>query len=190
VGFLKDDRRTNVAITRAKRHLTIVADSETISTHQFLQRLVSYLHINAEYYSGENYIDSSVPRAYHVTDVTEIKTNDLPKKITQKQKKEKQKEKQNIIPLTKPKQYINPLNVASLTPVTNTSDQAQKIESQLQDFLKDDAKNEILFPSSLSSYERMLVHEISTKLGLNHISTGDNDNRHVVVSKSEIINLV
>jgi len=94
VGFLKDDRRTNVAITRAKRHIAIIADSETISAHPFLQRYVTYL-LNTEYYSGENYLDPSVPRAYHVTDVTKSNHN-LPKKEKQKDnQKEKKKRKIN-----------------------------------------------------------------------------------------------
>jgi len=95
VGFLKDDRRTNVAITRAKRHIAIIADSETISAHPFLQRYVTYL-LNTEYYSGENYLDPSIPRAYHVTDVTKSNHN-LPKKEKQKDnQKEKKKEKLTV----------------------------------------------------------------------------------------------
>jgi len=35
----------------------------------------------------------------------------------------------------------------------------------------------------LSSYERMLVHELSAKLGLNHYSTGEDEDRFVVVTK-------
>ena len=40
IGFLSEDRRTNVAVTRARRHLAIVGDSETISVNPFLKRMV------------------------------------------------------------------------------------------------------------------------------------------------------
>ena len=42
VGFLEEDRRTNVAITRARRHVCVIADSATISSHPLLARLVDY----------------------------------------------------------------------------------------------------------------------------------------------------
>jgi ATP-dependent RNA/DNA helicase IGHMBP2 len=42
VGFLADFRRLNVAVTRAKRHVFIVGDSETISNDKILQSLYDY----------------------------------------------------------------------------------------------------------------------------------------------------
>jgi superfamily I DNA and/or RNA helicase len=55
VGFLKDCRRMNVAITRAKKHCAIIGDSETISSDKFLDRLVYYFQENGEYESAESY---------------------------------------------------------------------------------------------------------------------------------------
>jgi superfamily I DNA and/or RNA helicase len=40
IGFLKDLRRMNVAITRARRHLFIVGDSATLSSHPYYARLI------------------------------------------------------------------------------------------------------------------------------------------------------
>ena len=48
IGFLSEDRRTNVAITRARRHLFIVGNSLTISHNPFLESLCSFLHENSE----------------------------------------------------------------------------------------------------------------------------------------------
>jgi DNA polymerase alpha-associated DNA helicase A len=42
VGFLSESRRLNVAITRARRHLFICGDSETLGRNPFLRRLCEY----------------------------------------------------------------------------------------------------------------------------------------------------
>ncbi|HEX3147718.1 MAG TPA: AAA domain-containing protein [Gemmataceae bacterium] len=43
VGFLADVRRTNVALTRARRALIVVGDSATLANHPFYQRLLTYV---------------------------------------------------------------------------------------------------------------------------------------------------
>ncbi|PPQ77946.1 hypothetical protein CVT25_015421 [Psilocybe cyanescens] len=49
VGFLKEKRRLNVAMTRAKRHLCIVGDSSTV-THggSYLKKWLAWLEANAD----------------------------------------------------------------------------------------------------------------------------------------------
>ncbi|MEM7347588.1 MAG: IGHMBP2 family helicase [Chloroflexota bacterium] len=42
IGFLDDVRRTNVALTRARRKLIVIGDSATITSHSFYDRLVAY----------------------------------------------------------------------------------------------------------------------------------------------------
>ena len=59
VGFLSEDRRINVAITRARRHLAVVCDSETIAHHDFLKSLVDYMFDHAEVRSAEQYINGT-----------------------------------------------------------------------------------------------------------------------------------
>ncbi|CAK5278321.1 unnamed protein product [Mycena citricolor] len=49
VGFLKEKRRLNVAMTRAKRHLCVVGDSGTVSHGgRYLKRWMSWLEENAD----------------------------------------------------------------------------------------------------------------------------------------------
>lgn len=43
IGFLSDTRRTNVAITRARRHVCIIGDSDTLSRHPFYKNLIRYI---------------------------------------------------------------------------------------------------------------------------------------------------
>ena len=49
IGFLKDYRRMNVAITRAKDNLIMIGDSSTISHDNFYRELLSYIEKQGEY---------------------------------------------------------------------------------------------------------------------------------------------
>jgi superfamily I DNA and/or RNA helicase len=51
IGFLEDIRRMNVALTRARRKLIVIADSATITAHPFYQRLVNYFETIGAYHS-------------------------------------------------------------------------------------------------------------------------------------------
>jgi ATP-dependent RNA/DNA helicase IGHMBP2 len=43
IGFLQDLRRTNVAMTRARKKLVMVGDSATLSNHRFYRELLEYV---------------------------------------------------------------------------------------------------------------------------------------------------
>ena len=45
----------NVAVTRARRHLTIVGDSSTVCHDPFLRSLVEYINAHGEVWSAEQY---------------------------------------------------------------------------------------------------------------------------------------
>lgn len=48
IGFLADTRRTNVALTRARRKLIVIGDSATLSNHPLYQQMLTYFEgINA-----------------------------------------------------------------------------------------------------------------------------------------------
>ena len=51
IGFLADIRRTNVALTRARRKLIVIGDSATLANHPFYQRMLTYFETVGAYSS-------------------------------------------------------------------------------------------------------------------------------------------
>ncbi len=49
IGFLKDYRRMNVAITRAKEQLVVIGDSATIGADPFYNQFLSYVELHGTY---------------------------------------------------------------------------------------------------------------------------------------------
>ncbi|MBL7759027.1 MAG: hypothetical protein JNL59_16585, partial [Chitinophagaceae bacterium] len=49
IGFLKDYRRMNVAITRAREQLFVIGDSATIGADPFFNSFLSYVEANGKY---------------------------------------------------------------------------------------------------------------------------------------------
>jgi predicted DNA helicase len=52
IGFLKDTRRMNVAMTRARRKLVVIGDSATISNHAFYRDFIEYAETKGKYISA------------------------------------------------------------------------------------------------------------------------------------------
>lgn len=46
IGFLSEIRRTNVAVTRAQRHVCLIGDSGTLGRHKFYKNLIGYVEEN------------------------------------------------------------------------------------------------------------------------------------------------
>ncbi len=51
IGFLADTRRSNVALTRARRWLRIIGDSATLGTNAFYERLIEHYQETGAYHS-------------------------------------------------------------------------------------------------------------------------------------------
>jgi superfamily I DNA and/or RNA helicase len=52
IGFLKDERRLNVAMTRAKKKLVIVGDFSTLSSNDLFVALIKHVEDHGSYRSG------------------------------------------------------------------------------------------------------------------------------------------
>lgn len=56
IGFLKDTRRMNVAMTRARKKLVIIGDSATIGNHPFYNEFLDYVNEIGAYRSAFEYM--------------------------------------------------------------------------------------------------------------------------------------
>ncbi len=55
IGFLSDERRMNVALTRARRKLTVIGDSATLGGSKFFSRMFDYFEKKESYHSVWEY---------------------------------------------------------------------------------------------------------------------------------------
>ena len=55
-GFLSERRRINVAITRARRHLALIGDSETVCNEPFIKGLIEHCHDCGEVWSAHEFL--------------------------------------------------------------------------------------------------------------------------------------
>lgn len=57
IGFLKDLRRVNVAITRARKQVVIIGDSATLGHHRFYKALLPYVEDHGRWISAWEYME-------------------------------------------------------------------------------------------------------------------------------------
>ncbi|NXU76615.1 SMBP2 protein, partial [Oreotrochilus melanogaster] len=197
VGFLAEDRRINVAVTRARRHVAIVCDSQTVSTQPFLQRLLGHFSQHGEVRTAFQYLDNLVPQNYPTGGRGERGRPGAKRPKTPPGKKPNTgapkagcqgKEKAPPFPGaggqsvgTKGDQ-LSPETGGAGGQSTGVTDVAERLKATLEAFLES-RETQMDFPPSLSSHARMLVHLLAEERGLQHLSTGQGRARFISVRK-------
>ncbi|KAF6738848.1 DNA-binding protein SMUBP-2 [Oryzias melastigma] len=174
VGFLAEDRRINVAVTRARRHIAVVCDTQTVQNHAFLKSLVQHMTGFGEVRTAFEYLEDTVPQNYTRTHKeakatsasasTKQKTRDQPgSKVKPAQKKSANSSKEST---------AGTQNRAKSEQEQSKS-RHNEIREQVESFMKDLKQSELQFPASFNSHDRLLVHQIAEELGLVHESKGE-----------------
>jgi ATP-dependent RNA/DNA helicase IGHMBP2 len=156
IGFLRDDRRLNVAVTRAKRHCCIVCDSDTVRQSMFIKDLITWIETNGDVRTGHDYdADNECSSQRHVALGTKHEKS-FPSKL-----------KAN-------------------SEAFNSKDDLHRVQllERIRHFaLSGEPGQQMRLSHELSSHDRMLVHQEAEGLGISHISEGVNGvDRRIVLS--------
>ncbi|XP_028649365.1 DNA-binding protein SMUBP-2 [Erpetoichthys calabaricus] len=197
VGFLAENRRINVAVTRARRHLAVVCDSRTICHHGFLKSLVDYMTNHGEVRTAFEYLEDIVPQNYsHDPTQEQKKEPKMNKNLLGQQGKSSQRSL-NEEDKGKPKKREKNAKsnkfhgknnditdkLFKTTDCLEIRDNYAELKAKILEFVSQPHEEKLDFPPSLNSHDRLLVHQICEELGLNHESKGEGKDRYITVSK-------
>ncbi|KAM6067753.1 DNA-binding protein SMUBP-2 isoform 2-T2 [Theristicus caerulescens] len=188
VGFLAEDRRINVAVTRARRHVAVICDTRTVSNQAFLKRLVDYFSQHGEVRTAFEYLDNLVPENYAQDGRGEQQQGaKLPAASGPKPQLPlggKLKAAATKPKCQKPEARFAPNTSGPGRESPGTKDSADRFKAMLVAFLES-SETQLDFPPSLNSHDRMLVHLMAEEYGLQHVSSGEGRDRYISVRKKE-----
>ncbi|XP_074488841.1 DNA-binding protein SMUBP-2 [Sebastes fasciatus] len=195
VGFLSEDRRINVAVTRARRHIAVVCDTQTVQNHAFLKSLIDHMTEFGEVRTAFEYIQDIVPQNYtrdhkdtkanvssSSSTSTKQKVKDQPPSRAKQQLKTTTGSSSNIAHTAGTEKHTKSC-ITALTEEEQKKNRCAEIRAQVESFLKDLNQSELQFPSSFNSHDRLLVHQIAEELGLVHESKGEGKDRCITVAR-------
>ncbi|KAM8816062.1 DNA-binding protein SMUBP-2 [Rhynchonycteris naso] len=196
VGFLAEDRRINVAVTRARRHVAVVCDSRTVGNHAFLKTLLDYFTAHGEVRTAFEYLDDIVPENYsHESSQGHSQGGAKPQGSATSARKPgnlRPEGAREARAAARPAQKTacrkpggpgacaqprvgSPEGVGSRDPV-------DYLRATIAEFVASE-QMQLEFPTSLNSHDRLRVHLIAEEYGLRHDSAGEGRARFITVSK-------
>jgi len=154
IGFLRDERRLNVAVTRAKRHCAVICDSETVTQDRFLKGLVDWMEKKGEYRSGAEYVT-----VMH-SDGAALRTTAIPPAKVYKQATQKDHSKKEIRKVASVEESMH-----QNREMRNESTRIELME-KIKTFSDTARKGEDLYIFPSSDYDCIVARELASQLGL------------------------
>ncbi|XP_009074723.1 PREDICTED: DNA-binding protein SMUBP-2, partial [Acanthisitta chloris] len=183
VGFLAEERRINVAVTRARRPVAIICDSHTVGSQPFLRRLLEHLTQHGQVRSAFEYLDDLVPENYSGQGQGERQHSPKPR-VASNPKPQPAPGKKHKAGAASQKPGARSSPSTTRPRREETKDVADRFRAMLAAFLAS-SEVQLDFPPSLSSHDRMVVHQLAEEQGLQHLSTGEGRDRYLSVRKRE-----
>ncbi|KAI1232698.1 hypothetical protein IHE44_0006534 [Lamprotornis superbus] len=190
VGFLAEERRINVAVTRARRQVAVVCDSHTVGSRPFLRRLLGHLSQHGLVRSAFEYLDDLVPqnypgegRAQHQQGPKAPKARPAPAgKLKAAAARAGSQKPPGAGSQKPPGAGSSPSAAGAGRDGSGSKERGDKFRGMLVAFLAS-SEVQLDFPASLNSHERMLVHMLAEEYGLQHLSSGEGRDRYISVHK-------
>lgn len=185
VGFLAEDRRINVAVTRARRHIAVVCDTQTVQNHPFLKSLVRHMTEFGEVRTAFEYIQDIVPQNY-TRDQKEVKSKSSGSGGSKQKSKDPPtgaKRGQKKPPGGGSRSHRDATELKQEQEEHKEKERRAEIKEQVQHFMKNSKQSELQFPSTFNSHDRLLVHQVAEELGLLHESRGEGKERCITVTR-------
>ncbi|KAL3798381.1 hypothetical protein HJC23_005034 [Cyclotella cryptica] len=173
IGFLRDKRRLNVAITRAKRHCALICDCETVSQDMFIKGLIEWIEQKGEYRSGAELLTSNEsstylpPRNCEATDHVSSKTATNAKGNTQTKTNCDKKDSRSR-------------EKSATQDALKEGATRRSLMKRITSFSETGKKGEELILSGLSDFDLVVAKELASQLGLGRRDT-KNDRSEVTL---------
>ena len=179
IGFLRDERRLNVAVTRAKRHCCLIADSETVSRSPFIKGLLRWMeergeHRSAAEFAPEEITDTVVSGSTSGGSAAPVETKKYGTKLNRPVPKE---------------QVSNDAKMAATKKNGNRSISEEQRRKNLLDKINLFAETAVagekmIVGTNMPKFDELVACELAQQLGLDHRYEGpEGINRKLILQK-------